>query len=212
MLAMCDVVQYLMKATEHKWSLQGFGMLRLYVSKRERLHVWHSQYRTENVTLLHTHPWHFTSEVFSGWIRNQIYQPVETPFIYNYGSKVPLYQRQSIVCGPGGCAIGEKKNVYLRKLSEQTYMRGERYSHLAEEIHSTEYGDGTVTLITRTFLEDTEHAYVYIPDKEEWVSAEPREATKEEVEAITGYALSKLREEFLDTKSNRAMIELIDGH
>ncbi len=65
-------------------------------------------------------------------------------------------------------------------------------------IHDTGYGDGTVSLVTRTFLEDTEHAQVYIPAGQSWVSAEPRNATDDEVERITALALVRMLAENKD--------------
>ncbi len=57
-----------------EWSLQGFGMLRLYLSKEVRLHVWDDRYAVKNVTTIHTHPWHFRSTVLFGELTDVLYQ------------------------------------------------------------------------------------------------------------------------------------------
>jgi hypothetical protein len=50
---------------------------------------------------------------------------------------------------------------------------------------------GTVTIVERRFKADTEHAFVFYPRNEKWVSAEPRPATPEEVITITQIALRR---------------------
>ena len=74
------------------WSLQGFGMLRLYLTKEIRLHVWDTAYQVPNVSLLHDHPWDFTSVVIAGCMENRLYsQGHGTPFEF-----------ATILCGTGG--------------------------------------------------------------------------------------------------------------
>ena len=53
----------------YKWSLQGFGMLRLYLSDNIRLHVWTTEHRVENVSDIHDHPWDFISTVLFGQLK-----------------------------------------------------------------------------------------------------------------------------------------------
>ena len=61
------LVKTILEASRHGgisgWSLQGLGMFRLYLSHEKRLHVWDARFRTSDVSVIHTHPWHFTSEV-----------------------------------------------------------------------------------------------------------------------------------------------------
>jgi len=185
-----------------RWSLQGFGMLRAYISREVRIHVWNSKFAIPKVTTIHDHPWHFESFVVAGRIVNTRYRVhpcthtdaqvealrLRTPFI-----------RVQIVCGSGGGnepatlkARGER--VWLEPLEPTVHEAGSNYRQEASEVHHTSYDDGTVTLVRREFLPDTEHAHVFFKADEDWVSAEPRDATRDEVAAIVGHALSRMRE------------------
>lgn len=53
-------------AQVYTWQLQGLGMLRLYLNKATRLHVWHSGFSVPGASTIHTHPWDFKSEVVAG--------------------------------------------------------------------------------------------------------------------------------------------------
>jgi hypothetical protein len=50
MITKALVKNILEKATSYKWSLQGFGMLRLYLSKDVRMHVWHPDFAVKKVS------------------------------------------------------------------------------------------------------------------------------------------------------------------
>jgi hypothetical protein len=197
------VVDVLTNWERYQWTLQGFGMLRAYVSRDLRLHVWNSKFAVPDVTTVHDHPWHFESCIVAGRIVNTRYtvhpcwhtdeqvkrQRLREPFI-----------KSQIVCGVGGGntaaevkARGER--VWLEPLEPETYRPGNFYQQLAHEVHHSSYDDGTVTLVSRKFLPDTEHAHVFFRADKEWVSAEPREASRDEVVAITASALLKLKED-----------------
>jgi hypothetical protein len=166
------------------WSLQGFGMLRTYLTPEIRLHVWDSRYKVENVSTLHTHPWHFHSYVVAGYVVNQ-------RFIKGDEWRSPAnYREQEILCGPGGHETDKSSNVFLWQGVKERYGEGDSYTQKAHEIHESTPEDGTVTIVRREFLEDADHAFVYIPIGEEWVSAEPRKAKKAEVQDICQYALT----------------------
>lgn len=174
-----------------EWSLQGFGMLRYYMTpdRALRLHVWHSGYSVPGVSVVHTHPWAFDSYVVSGLVRNVRYQEEPPDAPYPHG--VP-YQKQQIRCGPGGGLTDDPSTAVQLYLSADEYCAaGTWYSQKPEEIHASYPDDGTVTLVRRTFGTDTEHAYVYWPAGEEWVSAEPRKATPDEILAITECAYKR---------------------
>ncbi len=178
------IYQILERPHNHEWSLQGFGMLRLYISDAVRLHVWDSAFRVPNVSLIHTHPWDFQSEVICGSIRNtryveHSYDPIGTP-----------YCSAIIRCGPGGGVRSETLFTNLTMAQDDWYDEGAIYTQHAEEIHLSRPHDGTVTLVTRTFKGDKDHARVFWPRNEQWVSAEPRRATDDEVTAITQKALA----------------------
>lgn len=191
------VANVLRNADHYQWSLQGFGMLRLYLSREVRLHVWDSRFAVKGVSEIHDHPWNLESYVISGkitntryWVHTCIHTDAE---IAGLGLRRP-FLRSEIVCGPGGNnspaevkARGER--VWLNPRDPEVYFAGESYAQRADEIHHTSYEDGTVTIVRREFLQDTEHAHVFFSADEEWVSAEPRTATPEEVRAITARAL-----------------------
>jgi hypothetical protein len=88
-------------ATDFQWSIQGFGMLRLYLAPDVRLHVWSESHQVPNVSLIHDHPWHFTSHVLSRKIANVRYR------IEPIGEHTHTMER--IRCGPGGGALGDSR-------------------------------------------------------------------------------------------------------
>lgn len=163
-----------------RWTLQGFGMLRYYVSETLRLHVWSPYHATPGVSQIHTHPWHFTSRVLCGILTDIL-----------YGTRGPGFASwcQQIQCGEGGGLIGEPERVTLHTTDLQRYALGQTYRRFAEQIHESQPQAGTVTLCERQFLPDTEHAFVYWQDGAEWGDAEPRPATVDEIRDITGKAL-----------------------
>lgn len=172
----------------HEWTIQGLGMLRTYLPGDLRLHVWSSTAEFEDVSKMHTHPWDFESRVIAGKVVNIRFTWPDP----DGGSKSPIcFQRQMIRCGQGGGIVGEPEEVSLIQGHAEGYLEGSVYRQQAHEIHVSLPKDGTVTLIQRSFHEDTEHAYVYFPIGEEWVTAEPRAATPEEVERICEAALSE---------------------
>lgn len=176
----------LVNADRFEWSLQGFGMLRTYLDdeRNVRLHVWDHRFRTEAVDSIHTHPWNFHSFVVAGVVHNMRYRR----YVMRNELGQP-FREQEILCGPGGHETATSHDVTLVAGDKETYKESDSYSQLAHEIHASDPVPGTVTVIVREFLDDTEHAYVYIPLGQEWVSAEPRRASTAEVQAITQGAL-----------------------
>ncbi len=160
-------------------------MLRVYLSKNVRLHIWHSAFAVPNVSRLHTHPWNFCSLVVAGSLVNKRYR--EPP---NTGLTAEHAMSQIIQCGPGGCLKGEPRRTLLLSQAPELYAAGSTYYQHRDEVHDTIPKDGTVTLVTRTFDGDEDHARVFWPVGTKWVSAEPRTATKAEVDAIVSAALS----------------------
>ena len=167
------------------WSLQGLGMLRLYLGRELRLHVWDPREAFRDASKLHDHPWDFTSYVVLGRLKNIRYYEMNAPDF------APTHTKQTIVCGSGGCSLGDKTNVHMDVGTTEEYEAGESYSQRSTEVHESVPERGTVTIIQRTFHEDTEHATVFSPYGESWVSAEPRAATPEEVRRMTRMALMK---------------------
>lgn len=177
------------KAEHFPWSLQGMGMFRLYLSREVRLHVWDARFVVPRVSTIHTHPWDFVSRIISGCLTNRLYEQSYPPS--------GTHWRQRIVCGPAATAgadmtEGEKKvEVALTLTSMTSYLTGASYSQAADQIHETLPSSGTVTVITRAFRKDTEHADVFFRLDKEWVSAEPRDATQAEILAMKEVALDK---------------------
>lgn len=173
------VKKILENALSYKWSLQGLGMLRLYLNDEVRLHVWNTDFEFPDASTMHTHPWHFESEVIVGQLKNILYYPM---------SDGRLYKRALIKCGEG-CEISTPEEILLTAMAPVLYTEGRIYCEAAQDIHSSHPENGTVTIVTRTFLEDRDHAYVFWPADKDWNSAEPRPATDEEVIAITKHSL-----------------------
>lgn len=151
------------KPLDVEWSLQGFGMLRTYVSKSDRLHVWDSRFRARGV---------------SGVVANRRY--VAGP--PNPEGAGHLLSR--LVCGPGGGLVGMPSPCHLLSNGgpPEVYPAGCRYRQNAAELQETNALDGTVTLVRREFL----GAWLIAT---EWGTAEPRPASREEVLAIVGGAV-----------------------
>jgi hypothetical protein len=201
------VMRLLESPDRFRWTVQGLGMLRAYLSPSVRLHIWHSAFEVPGVSSVHDHPWDFESEIVSGRLLNHRYglviQTEHGPVLRNgVGDAMgacadpgaPNYVMQPIRCGEGGgpdaaCELGEAGPCSLWKLSTTEYQAGDTYSQFARDIHNTVAVDGTVTLVTRRFKKDTEHARVFFPVGTEWVSAEPRNATVDE--RVTGLSAAR---------------------
>lgn len=181
-----DVRLILENASSYHWTLQGFGMLRLYM-KGYRLHVWSDNHKVNSVSEMHTHPWNFTSKIIAGTLQNHIYK-TGIPS----GPGEWMYQ-QKIKCGEGGGLTGERERKYVFLETVDIYYEGDSYNQRFDEIHVSNPADGAVTLVERKVPENVspDHAYVYYPVGTEWVSAEPRKATNAEVKEITENALNK---------------------
>lgn len=176
------VKMILENATAFKWSLQGLGMLRLYLSTEVRLHVWDSRYAIPGVSTIHDHPWSFKSLIVAGSVKQ--YRFTEPP-------EGEPYQFSVLQCGAGGCIKTFPTPINLSRSRMEQYGEGQSYEQRHDEIHESVPANGTVTIVTRTFREDTEHARVFWPAGTDWVSAEPRTATRDEVAGITGAALAR---------------------
>lgn len=166
----------------HDWTIQGLGMLRVYLSDELRLHIWHSHAQVPEASVIHTHPWDFCSNVIAGCVTDVHFKE------RNVGRP---YHKQLIRCGEGGGLEGEPKDVRLGAGKYKVYTEGDKYYMLADQLHYTQFDNGTVTIVKRTFKEDTEHAAVYWPEGGEWGTAEPRKATPEEVKLICEDSLRK---------------------
>lgn len=181
-LLRCTMRRLLEHPFQQRWTYQGLGMLRLYLSDSLRLHIWMPSEAVEDVSTLHTHPWHFTSTVMSGAVSNMRY-------VVPGASFGEPWKMQRLHCGEGGGLKDKPADVFLLETELETYAPGDSYSQRAHEIHCSDASDGAVTIIKRSFLEDTEHADVFWKPGAEWISAEPREVTAREVQYFTQAAL-----------------------
>jgi hypothetical protein len=183
----------LANASQYEWTLQGLGMLRIYLGDKDlRLHVWDDRFAFPAVSEMHTHPWDFESYVVAGIVENYRFKSVaKVPPHKDNLQSAEAFMRQSIFCGVGGGLTEEDpEKVWLVKQPRELYRESDIYTQKANEIHVSVPRRGTVTIVRRHFLEDEDHAYVFWPHGEEWVSAEPREATPNEVESIARNALA----------------------
>lgn len=178
------------KASAFSWSVQGFGMFRLYLSKDVRLHVWDDRFKVPNVTEWHDHPWDFDSTILCGTLKNEIAS-------IKHDATCPNYLEGTITCGKAGSQHGEEIPVFLDISSVDVYHAGQKYWQRASTVHRTSYVNGTVTVCKRQFHLNTEEAHVYYPDGTNWVSAEPRTATELAVAAMREIALVRLKESLL---------------
>lgn len=173
----------LMCPEDHSWTVQGLGMLRLYLSDAVRIHIWHSSLVVPEVTSVHEHPWDFESLVLCGELRNHKYIPAKE------GEGTPYY-RDMLLCGTGNLA-DDPQPVWLQPWYSDNrpavHKPMSEYSQRYDEIHETFFEDGTVTLVRRRFVnEDRDHAYVYWERGAQFVSAEPRAARIDEIAIATG--------------------------
>lgn len=161
---------------DHEWTLQGFGMLRMYLDpgQVERLHIWDTGMAVADVSTIHDHPWDFTSRIVRGSLVNE-------RFVIDDRTIGMAMSMAKIKTGEGGGLIGAPEPVRLVSRKQETYHAGDTYSQLAPEFHESLPAPGTVTVITRSFHADRDTATVCWREGD-WVSAEPRPATREEIE------------------------------
>lgn len=180
------VKHILTKARDYTWTLQGFGMLRTYLPDDVRLHVWDDRYAVPDVSLIHTHPWDFESHIVAGKVTNKRYfaSRYECGIDWDYRD----FMRRRIQPGEGFKILSDDEPVRLGSLKPEYYEAGESYRQQREEIHETECTRGTVTLVKRV-RGIADEADVYYPAGGQWVSGEPRVATRQEVEDICDNAL-----------------------
>lgn len=177
-----SLVSLLSNPLQLDWRPHGIGMLKTYLdpaTRYWRLDLWHSCLITPNISTLHTHPWLFNSKVLAGELTNHVYARGD-------GSGV-RYHEGTIGCGSHYRGLeGRPKPVRLTALSRLTYLPGESYSMLPEDIHCTSFKDGTITVINRGDpVSKDEHASVFWPVGKKWGDATMKvdEATIQRVAA-----------------------------
>lgn len=135
------ITPLLLNADRYEWSTQGLGMLRAYPmlgNKTWRLNLWHSSLKLENVSPIHTHPWHFSSYVLAGSIQNLRYLETEGD----------MYRKSLVSCGET-CGRGPDIPCELELVRSEWCTAGNQYAQRSDEIHETRWSDGTVTINKR---------------------------------------------------------------
>ena len=168
------VLHILDHAKEYPWSVQGFGVLRLFIRGVGRLHIWDTNLRYPGVSLVHNHSWSLESTIVAGELMN-------TRYVENVGLN-PTHWKQRLLTGYKSKTVAEPTKVHLRRLTSEYYRAGDVYSQQASEIHETNALNGTITVMRRD-EDENGHADVYWPLGAEWGTAIPRPATPEEVQA-----------------------------
>jgi hypothetical protein len=173
-------------AAAFEWTVQGFGMMRMYFdeNKQHRLNVWHSGLSVPNVSIIHDHPWRFQSWVISGRVVNRRYG-------FRFDADFRGIKHKFMVIEPGeqGGPRTEPQDAWLIPRGPEMYAVGNTYSQLANEVHSSHPLDGTVTINDRRDRgPDIARVFWLHGD---WVDAKPRPATQEEVRFYSEYALSQ---------------------
>ena len=165
----------------YDWSIQGFGMLRLYLPQDMRINIWHSKFRVPDVSLIHTHPWHFTSLIERGRLTNIRYELTDGE---------PTHEQAPIKPGQNGGITGCSKLVSLQSFNPEFYGLEETYSQRAHEIHLSSPQDGCVTINKRARV-GADQALVFWSVGKSWVSAEPRKANADEIRAFCLAAIDR---------------------
>lgn len=182
-LAVLQILDAAVGQIEHEqslygdWSVQGFGVLRLYIRKLGRLHIWNSALRYPGVSLIHNHSWDLRSTVVCGRLVNQRYE--EWPFAPPTDPDL-RYNRRRIMTGYDCHFVAPEDVVTLVRLPREEYFAGDIYHQTADVVHQSNPDDGCITLMERR--EDSDgHANVYWPANDSWGDAKPRLATRGEV-------------------------------
>lgn len=182
-------------ANNFSWSLQGMGFIRLHLVGHCRLHVWDKRYRVPGVSMIHDHlQWALNSTVLSGELVNRKYRVI--PRYIKFWKDGPEQRGKPFMCAtikPGaGCYFKtEPTEVFLEpEMFPERVVTGHFYRQAPDVIHETDAQDGTVTIIRKEPTPD-DSARVFWPVGTEWGSAEPRQATPDEVAAIVSNALAR---------------------
>jgi hypothetical protein len=176
------VLAILDNAEAYEWSVQGFGVLRLYIRKVGRLHVWDSELRYPGVSMIHTHSWDLASTIIFGKLRN-------TRFVE--GLVGDRFYKHRLLTGYQSKVLTPPSIVQLNAQPTECMQAGDLYVQKSHEIHLSDPDDGCVTLMQRREDENGE-ADVYWPVGEKWGTAIPRKATPEEVTRVIGRLRGRL--------------------
>ena len=168
-----------------KWTVQGFGMLRLHLSDQIRLNVWDSALRYSPApSMIHDHPWNFVSMIVVGRLWNQRY------FRSVDKSKLRTHEEKTIRPGMDFSDLSDVTQVRLVPAKEEFYANGMQYTQGSWEIHESKCEDGTVTVNARKRVGD-DQAHVFWALGDPWVTALPRPAHSTEILATCERSLKR---------------------
>lgn len=186
---------------DRTWTYQGFGMLRTYAGppgdETIRLNVWSPAHAVENVSVIHDHPWDFTSLIVCGALTNHTFR---LPRQRGTGAgdldalshRRRTYRSVTLRTGEGGGPVNPPSDVDLIENGPLTYHAGSEYRQHHVQLHWTEALPGTVTINDREPVERPGGKVATVCWSEgEWVSAEPRPATIAEIGAFAELALGR---------------------
>jgi hypothetical protein len=177
------VIQILDHALDYEWSVQGFGMLRLYIRKIGRLHIWDDHLRYPNVSMIHNHSWDLRSTVVCGALANARYSRDDV-----IGRP---YKTHRMITGYNCVTVSPVVDVRLLDHPIERYQPGDDYAQRAHEIHETLAKNGTVTIMQRN-EDDNGQADIFWPADCTWGTAKPRAATQAEIQSTVERALGLL--------------------
>jgi hypothetical protein len=135
-----EVLKRLAKPFDYDWRSHGLGMLKTYLDENTRLNLWHSRLVVPNVSGHHTHPWGLRSAIVAGKLTN---------VRFRREIKGEEFMEGRINCANFNGIEGDPTLVLLMETGRITYECGGMYYQNADEIHKTEFEDGTITIMTR---------------------------------------------------------------
>lgn len=169
---------------DRKWTIQGFGMLRTYLDEHEveRLHIWDTETAVPEVSVIHDHPWDFTSRIVRGSVTNQRY-------LLDVGDGDPVTVGRIKTGEGGGLLDMQPRPGWLAARPAEVYLPGDTYQMDAPELHESIPSSGAVTVISRRFYTARDDQFATVCWRTgDWVSAEPRPATRIEIEHFVALA------------------------
>lgn len=171
------------------WTIQGLGMVRLDLDpphNTERLHIWTPDaVLNDGVVSAHDHPWRIKeSRIVLGVMRNMRFKIDEEHGVPSRIAKV--------VCGIGSHLEGPVKLTGLANDGPQeVYTPGDTYSLSEYDLHESRPDPGTVTVMSRTSLDEPKEVSIVWQGKGNWrQEGFTRHATSQEVVAAVSIALA----------------------
>lgn len=184
----------LAKPFNYGWRAHGNGFIKTYLDDAQsvRLNIWHSRL-LRPVSHLHDHPWALSSIIVAGELTN-------TRWVRRMAEMGDPYMEGRINCAKFCGVEGEPVPVWLSDQAPEVYAPGSIYAQEPEEIHSTAFVDGTVTVMTRIAADTGGMASVFWPVGEEYGDAsldltnemivETISAARRQIEHANAFALS----------------------